>query len=316
MILTPEILTLTLLNLLFALFGITALVLSLQIVLGWDVHATTQKQYMLEKKSFLGAVIIKYVFWLKLPLFLFFIFTIDKLSNVITGAMCAAGVVDATPYGTYLFIVKILNLYLFGLWLVLHYLDVKQETPRYIKTKYALFLAIFPLLACEIVLELLMFGAIDVSKMVSCCGTLYSSNTGSYISGIFFVATPLLLGLFYGNYFLLACFYFLKNRALYALASALFTVVALVSLIAFFGTYIYELPTHHCPFCFLQNDYYYVGYLLYTLLFLGTFYGLVAGLLEAKSEANLKKSLFFVTLYVVAVSLYPAVYYLRNGVWL
>ena len=161
-----------------------------------------------------------------------------------------------------------------------------------------------------------MFGAIDVSKMVSCCGTLYSSNTGSYISGIFLVATPLLLGLFYGNYILLACLYFVKNRTLYALASALFTVVALVSLIAFFGTYIYELPTHHCPFCFLQKDYYYVGYLLYTLLFLGTFYGLVAGLLEAKSEANLKKSLFFITLYVVAVSLYPAVYYLRNGVWL
>jgi hypothetical protein len=63
MILTPEILTLTLLNLLFAFFSMAALLLSVQIVLGWDVHATTQKQYMLEKKSFLGAVIIKYLFW-------------------------------------------------------------------------------------------------------------------------------------------------------------------------------------------------------------------------------------------------------------
>ena len=41
--------------------------------------------------------------------------------------MCAAGVVDATPYGTYLFILKILNIYLFGFWLVLHYLDIKKH---------------------------------------------------------------------------------------------------------------------------------------------------------------------------------------------
>ena len=31
-------------------------------------------------------------------MFLFFIFTLDKISNVLTGAMCAAGVVDATTF--------------------------------------------------------------------------------------------------------------------------------------------------------------------------------------------------------------------------
>ncbi len=29
------------------------------------------------------------------------------------------------------------------------------------------------------------------------------------------------------------------------------------------------------PFCLLQSDYYYIGYILYTLLFLGTLYGLL-----------------------------------------
>jgi len=90
-----------------------------------------------------------------------------------------------------------------------------------------------------------------------------------------------------------------------------------VSLIAFFGTYIYELPTHHCPFCFLQKDYYYVGYLIYILLFSGTFYGVAVGFVQSKgNEKNYKISMIFITLYVVLVSLYPVFYFIKNGVWL
>ncbi|HKZ17662.1 MAG TPA: hypothetical protein VJ161_09405, partial [Geobacteraceae bacterium] len=38
-------------------------------------------------------------------------------------------------------------------------------------------------------------------------------------------------------------------------------------------------PTHHCPFCILQQGYGYVGYPLYILLLVGTVSGLGAGLL-------------------------------------
>ncbi|MDY0117439.1 MAG: hypothetical protein RBR59_07685 [Sulfurimonadaceae bacterium] len=314
MIFTPEVLTLMILNILFGVFGLIAFVLSVQIVKGWESGASTKLQYKLEKQNFLNATLIKYIFWLKIPLFLFFVFTIDKLSDIITGAMCAAGIVDATPYGIYLFIIKLLTLYLFGLWLVLHYRDTNEEIPPFIKTKYILFITLFPFLILEIVLEILMFSGLDTSKILSCCGTLYSNATGSYISNLFFIATPLLLTLFYGNFLLLAFFYWLKNRYLYALSGAVFVVVALMSLIVFFGTYIYELPTHHCPFCFLQKEYFYVGYLIYALLFLGSFYALITGVLEG--DKNIKKSFIFITLYVVLVSLYPALYYIRNGVWL
>jgi hypothetical protein len=50
-------------------------------------------------------------------------------------------------------------------------------------------------------------------------------------------------------------------------------------MISFICLYIYELPTHHCPFCILQKEYGYVGYVLYIALFGGGVAGMGAGAL-------------------------------------
>jgi hypothetical protein len=319
MILTPEVLTLLILNGIFLLLATVAFILSVKIFLKWDINSTTQTQYSLEKQSFLAATIIKYIFAIKLPLFLFFVFTLDKISTLLTGAMCAAGVVDATEYGTYLLILKLLNLYLFGFWLTLHYLDIKSPHLPYSKIKFEFFIIAFLFLVVEILLEGIMFQAIDIDKMVSCCGSLYSSASNSAIGDILTISTPLLLGLFYGNFALMLLFYKLKINYLFALSNITFIIIALISLIALFGTYIYELPTHHCPFCFLQSDYYYVGYAIYTALFIGTFYGIRSGVMELIGEEKNRSyniSLVFNTLYLLIVTAYPLVYFFRNGVWL
>ncbi len=319
MILTPEVLAIFILDIIFVFFATIAFVLSVKIFVGWDINSVNQKQYILEKQSFLTATIIKYIFSIKVPLFLFFIFTLDKISNVITGAMCAAGVVDATAYGTYLFVLKIINLYLFGYWLVLHNEDIKHENQPFTKLKFSVFIVAFFIFIAEVVLEWLMFLAIDVDKMVSCCGTLYSSASTSAMASIFDIDTATLLTLFYGNFLLITIFYFLKKKYFFAMANISFIVISLISLIVFFGTYIYELPTHHCPFCFLQSDYYFVGYLIYTTLFIGTFHGVMIGFIEKSQEditKDYKISLMFNLFYVILLSLYPIVFYVKNGVWL
>jgi len=319
MILSPEVLTIFILNAIFAIFATIAFILSVKIVLKWDINATTQTQYSLEKYSYLSATIIKYIFAIKVPLFLFFIFTLDKISAVLTGAMCGAGVVDATEYGNYLFILKIINLYLFAYWIVLHNEDVKDEKQAFTKRKFMFFIVAFFFLLTELIVEGIMFGSIDLNEMVSCCGTIYSSSSGSYISKIFSVDTSVLLGLFYANYALMVLLYFFKRAYLFSIANILFIIISIITLIVYFGTYIYELPSHHCTFCFLQSDYYYVGYLIYLLLFVGTFYGIVTGLIvmdEKRREKNYKISILFNTLYVILLSLYPIVFYIKNGVWL
>lgn len=315
MILTPEVLAILILNAIFALFGTVAFVLSVKIYLNWDINSTSTAQYRLEKQSTLAATIIKYIFSIKVPLFIFFIFTLDKISNVLTGAMCAAGVVDATEQGVYLIVLKIINLYLFALWLKLNAEDVKDRNQPHTKLKFGFFVLIFFLFIVEVILEWVMFNAIEIDKMVSCCGSIYSSSANSGISSIFSLGTAALLALFYGNYLLIVLFYFLKKRYLFAVTNMLFVVIAIIALILFFGTYIYELPSHHCPFCFLQRDYYYIGYLIYGMLFVGTFYGLVVGFFK-ESILSYKISLLFNSLYVILLSLYVVVYYLKNGVLL
>ncbi len=319
MILTPEVLAIFILNALFAFFAIIAFILSIKIYLKWDLNSVSQSQYKLEKQSYLGATIIKFIFIIKVPLFLFFVFTLDKISNVLTGAMCGAGVVDATVYGTPLFILKIINLYVFAYWIVLHNEDMKHENQPFTSLKFGFFILAFFLFMSELILEGVMFSSIEIDKMVSCCGTLYSSSSTSAISSVFALDTTLLLGIFYGIFVLIVLFYFLKNRYLFAISNIFFVIISLITLIVFFGTYIYELPSHHCPFCFLQSDYYYVGYLIYTLLFMGTFYGLVVGFIEVSQEdrdKSYKKSIIFNTLYVILLTSFPIIYYINNGVWL
>ena len=314
MILVPEVLTILILNGIFLVFSTIAFVISLRIYKNWDRKSSTNLQYNLEKQSVLAGTIIKYIFLVKLPLFLFFIFTLDKISNVLIGAMCAAGVVDATSYGIYLFIFKILNLYLFGFWLVLNNIDIQNENLPYTKVKFGFFCVVYFLFLAEIIIEILMFSSIDPSIMVSCCGALYSSTSTSYISSLFTISPVVILSIFYVNVLALGLSYYFKHSFSYAIFALLFIIISIISLISWFGTYIYELPTHHCPFCFLQKDYYYIGYLIYFTLFTGTFFALITPFFNKKRYFDI--SIFFIIFYTLIVSGYPVVYYIKNGVWL
>ena len=319
MLLTPEVLTINILNLLFLIFASIAFFYSVKIVLKYNYNATTTLQYNLEKQSYLVAVIIKFIFYIKVLLFIFFIFTLDNISNILPGAMCGAGVVNATQYGTYLLILKIINLYIFAYWLVLNNEDMQSEKQIYLQLKFKVYLFAYFLLILEIGLESMMFFSIDTKSVVDCCGTIFSTTDGTYMARLLHVNATILLSGFYTIFAFIVVAYLVKNRYLFSLMNVVFVIVALVSLISFFGTYIYELPTHHCPFCLLQKDYNFIGYFLYICLFIGTFYGIVLGLISFKKEnenIKYKISLFFITLYVVLVSYYPISYYIKNGVWL
>jgi hypothetical protein len=64
-------------------------------------------------------------------------------------------------------------------------------------------------------------------------------------------------------------------------ASALATGAGLVGLVSFVSPYVYELPSHRCPFCLLQAEYRWVGYPLYAMLLGGAVAGIGPGLLAA-----------------------------------
>lgn len=76
-------------------------------------------------------------------------------------------------------------------------------------------------------------------------------------------------------------FFYLKGKGgyLYAGLSVLTFIVSLISIVSFISLYIYELPTHHCPFCIIMEEYGYIGYLLYIPLFGAVVAGMGAGIL-------------------------------------
>ncbi len=318
-LLTPEVLVILILDAIFAFLGTIAFVLSLKIVFKWDINSTSTTQYKLEKQSYLIATIIKYILYIKLPMFLYFIFVQDKLSIYIPGAMCAVGVVNSTSYGFYAMIVKIINLYLFSSWLVLNKVDLENEKMPYTKIKFVFYIIIYFFLMSEITLQVMEFFSLDPSRIVSCCGTVFSAASKSYVSSLLSLPNSLIVSVFYINFLLVLISYAFKKTIYFMVLNLFFIFTAIVSLIAFFGTYIYELPTHHCPFCMLQGDYHYIGYVLYTTLFIGTFSAIGAFIYQV-TKKNCQKfkivSIFFDIIYVLIVSAYPIVYFIKNGVWL
>jgi hypothetical protein len=67
-------------------------------------------------------------------------------------------------------------------------------------------------------------------------------------------------------------------------------IVSIAALISFISLYFYELPTHHCPFCILQQEYNYIGYVLYVLLLTGAVSGMgVGALMPFRTKRSLEK---------------------------
>lgn len=318
---TPEVITILALDVIFFFIATLCLFISINIVKNWDMNASSPLQYRLEKQTVLVATFIKYIFILKLPLFLFFIFSADKISGVITGAMCAAGVVNSVSFGMYLVLLKLFNLYLFGFWLILHVRDLKDKKRELVKRKFWLFVVAYLFLALEIFYEFGFFNSLEIDKIVSCCGTLFSAASNSSLALVFQLSNTQVLVAFYTMFLLHLLSLYKRSSAFALLSSVGFLIVSIVALILFFGTYIYELPTHHCPFCFLQKDYYYVGYLIYITLFLATFFSFAGALMERiKNEGGYEKyykiSFVFTLVFTLIVSAYPLVYFIKNGVWL
>ena len=296
-----------------------AFIVTLGFLRKWDFNAFTSEQFRLENRSYLVMTIIFFAMILKLLLLPYFVFTIDRLSDLVPGAMCAAGVIKANAYGNLLLVLKVVILFLSGLWLSVNRLDLKAKSYPWFSVKAWLFVVIFLLLSIEFVLDILYFTHIETSKPVSCCSVIFGQTGGA--NGLpLGLDIPKLLILFYLLYGLLVLT-LLADMFWLSIASALlFVPVAYYAVVYFFGTYIYELPTHQCPFCMLQDHYHYVGYLVWASLFFGVFFVLDHASMHlffrSYSEKLKRVSLLFLTLFVAVCSSYVGIYYLKNGVFL
>ncbi len=301
----------------FLLF--VAFLVTLGLLKKWDFNAFTAEQFTLENHSYLVMTIIFFVILLKILLLPYFVYTIDNLSDLIPGAMCGAGVIKANAYGNPLLALKIIILFLSGLWLSINHLDLHAKTYPYLKLKSWFFMVIFLFLSIEFVLDILYFTHIETSNPVTCCSVIFGQVGGA--NGLpLGLDIPKLLMLFYLLFALVLLSIVLDMALLSIFSSIVFMAVSYYAVVYFFGTYVYELPTHQCPFCMLQDHYYYVGYLIWGLLLFGIFLTIDHAVMYyffKKPSKTLKRiALLLLSLFVLICSSYVAVYYFKNGVLL
>lgn len=292
---------------------------SIKILKNWDFQKTTALQYKLEKESYLVILIISFALFIKIPLFFYFIKAMDNFSSLIPGAMCAAGIVSSNDFGEANLFLKILILFFVSLWLILNSLDIQAKNYPYTKKKYFLYIFIFLLFTLELVFDFLFLKNIPTIEPVSCCSIIFGIN-GLNNDLPFSLSTSMLLIVFYLVYLLTLFLNIQKKNFLTLLANSLFLYISYFAVTYFFSTYIYELPTHQCPFCMLQKEYNYVGYFIWSSLFLGVFFGSFAFILNLFTNKNMdfayKYSIIFNTVFVISVSFYVLRYYVLNGVFL
>jgi hypothetical protein len=296
-----------------------AFLVTIYILKKWNFKSYTPTQYRLEKYAYLIMVIIIFAFSMKFILLPYFVFTMDKISDIVPGAMCSAGVISFNHYGMKLFFIKLFILLLLMVWLMINHYDLEAKKYPWFKLKSWLFLFIFLLISVEIYWDYAFFNDIDIHKVLNCCSTLYGLLEGVNPLPFGLDRTKMLI-LFYLLYLMIITSTLSNQRFILATGLVLFTIIGYYSVLYFFGTYIYEMPNHNCPFCMLQKDYYYVGYIIWGAFIGGIFLGvttLIADLILKIDTKTLKFLMILLfSLFVLICSLYVVVYYFKNGVFL
>jgi len=284
MIFHPLILALFVGSILISFMIVYACLYAVQILRRWDIQSGSELQLNLERKSYLVSTFVAYALAFEILSLILYVFTADQMHTFFIGAMCAAGSLYANAYGYPALIVKIVNFVLASIWLVLNYIDRRGYDYPLIKVKCAFLLMLLPPILLDTYWQAYYFISIKPNIITSCCGTLFSTDTFVLPSvlwlfsplrakALFYVILPIAIGTG------LLCF--IKSRGGYLLsaASLLALPVSIISIFSFISPYIYELPTHHCPFCILHEEYHYIGYFLYAALFGGSVTGMSVGVM-------------------------------------
>ncbi len=293
MILHPAIIALLVSSGMISFLVLYADYYGIQIIRKWDLRSGSGTQLELERKTYLISTILAYVFGFQFFSLFLYVYTANSLCPLFTGAMCAVGTLQVNSYGYPVLFLKLANFIFAGFWLIINYADNRGYDYPLIRIKYVFLTLLTPFIVAETVLQTLYFLGLHPDIITSCCGSLFSGSGSGVASSLSsFPPSPMKFIFFATLAIALALnlLFYRKSIGAYihGLVSAIFLPVALASLFSFVGPYIYELPTHHCPFCLLQKEYGYVGYPLYLTLLSGAVSGMGVGILAPfKRRASL-----------------------------
>jgi hypothetical protein len=285
MILHPPIVALLVGSVLVSFLLVLASAYAVQILRRWDLASGSELQLRLERRTYLVSTVMGYACAFQVVSLFLFVYTADDLAPLFVGAMCAAGTLYANPFGYVTLILKAAGAVLAGAWLLVNRADNRGRDYPLIRQKYGFLLGLTPVVLAETAAQAAYFGGLKADVITSCCGSLFSGAAPGVASELAALPrTPTAVAFYAVVAALLAAGAWFRRRGsggyLVAGLSLLAFPVSIAALISFISVYIYELPTHHCPFCILQGEYHFIGYPMYALLFGGVMAGLGLGLLH------------------------------------
>ncbi len=287
MILHPGILALLTGSLVICLIMVYASGAAIPILRYWNIESSSEKQLSLERKTWLISALLNYAFIFQIISVFLFILTAEDIHPLFIGAMCATGSLNANLIGWLVLLLKIFLLFAGGFWVLLNLLDQNTEDTPLVKFKYRALLFITPFVGLDLYLQWRYFQGLQPEVITSCCGSLFSSQGDSVASDLVAMPVAHAVQLFAtsGIMFLLClgfCYLFkgvIWRHLLFVICLLTF-FISLGSVVSFLSLYIYQMPSHHCPFDMLQGHYDYVGYPLYTGLFTAAVFGMAPGLFQ------------------------------------
>ncbi len=256
-----------------------------RILRSWDLTSGSVRQLELERRTYLVSTIMAYVLGSQLLSLFLFIHTADTLSPLFVGAMCAAGSLKVNGFGYPTLLLKIVSCLLAGLWLIVNSTDNRAHDYPLIRTKYGLLLLITPVLLAETALQGAYLLGLKPNIITSCCAILFSTDANTVMADLLALPPSLAQGAFFASAAItvalgLSVYLGKKGARLFSMASLIHFVLSAIALISFISIYIYELPTHHCPFCILHQEYGYVGYLIYLAILVSAVSGMGTGIIN------------------------------------
>ncbi len=289
MLFQPAIIALLLASALCVLGLLASAPFAVEVIRRWDIGSGSERQLQLERRTYLFSTLLTLVLALQLAAVLLFVFNAEKMSGMFVGAMCAVGTLNVNAFGFPALNAKIAVFFLAAMWLAINHIDSRARDYPLVRTKYALLLALAPLLAGSAWIELQYFLGLKADVITSCCGSLFSEGSPTLAAEASALAPLPAMWLFYaslGAAIAVAAWHGFgggrSRLAGYALAAASLLAfgATVAGILSFASLYIYEHPNHHCPFCILKPEYGYQGYWLYLPLFGATAAGLAAGAVQ------------------------------------
>jgi len=289
MVLSLPILALLACSALACAVALGAAAVAVPLVATWNPDDASAAQLARERRAVLVESAAATVFAVQLVGVVLFVAAAERLHPLLPGAMCAAGAFQASRFGYPALSLELLALVLCGLWLVAHRATRMAASTGLVRFKLAFLVVVAAALTVATVLQVRYFFDLDPAILTSCCATIFDARAegAGWRLGARLAALPLraVQAAFFA---VLGVTLFLGTRARarrrspvpFSLFALLLGAVSIAALVAWVAPSVYELPTHHCPFCLLASEHAFVGYPLYAALAVAVVAGAGSGLVR------------------------------------